>query len=143
MLFDVVLNMSRITRTAISGIAVGALCVGLAAIPNLFNAHDDGFNQRLTLVWFLSLSLPGLVMTLIVGQIAKLIVERHAVIFTWCAAVVLAVALPAPAIVSGRWADGLVGIYILLAAATGAAWGWISAQKANKIQRHDHENNTH
>jgi hypothetical protein len=124
--------MNRITRTAISGITVGAICVGLAAIPYLFNTHDDGFNKRLTLVWFLSLSLPGLVMSLIIGQMAKLIVERHAVILTWLAAVVLAVALPAPAIVFERWADGLVGFYIALAVAAGSAWGWITDQKANQ-----------
>ena len=123
--------MNRITRSAITGISVGALCAGLAAIPNLFNAHDDGFNQRLELVWFLSLSLPGLAISFIVGQTAKVLAERHSVILTWGAAVVLVGALPTPAIVFGRWADGLVGVYIVLGVAAGATLGWISAQISN------------
>jgi hypothetical protein len=118
--------MNRITRAAISGIAVGAICVGLAAIPNLFNTHDDGFNQRLKLVWFMSLSLPGLAISLIIGQIANFLINRHAVILTWFASVVLAVALPAPAIVFGQWSDGLVGVYIVLAVVVGATRGWIN-----------------
>ena len=126
--------MNRITRTAFSGIALGALCVGLAAIPNAFHGHDDGFNHRLAFVWLLSLSLPGLAISLVVGQLAKLIAGRLAAIITWSAAFVLAVALPTPAILFERWADGLVGFYIVLGLAAGSAWGWISAQDASGTQ---------
>ena len=116
--------MRRSVKAALSGLVVGSVCIGLVALPNAFNPHDGQFNNRLKLIWFLGLSMPGLVMSLVLGLWARRRLEPHAVLITWCSAVVLAVTLPAPAILSGTWADGLICWYIPAAVVIGALWGW-------------------
>jgi hypothetical protein len=117
--------LQRPVRAILCGIGLGALCIGLVALPNAFNAHDEQFNNRLRLVWFLGLSMAGLAMSLVLGIWAGRRLERHAVLITWCSATVFAVALPAPAIVGfGAWADGLIGWYVPTAVIIGGVWGW-------------------
>ena len=76
------INMKRPVRAILCGLGLGALCIGLVALPNAFNPHDEQFNSRLRLVWFLGLSMPGLVMSLVLGIWARRRLERHAVLIT-------------------------------------------------------------
>ena len=116
--------MNRVTAAALSGLGVGIACAGLVALPNAFNPMGASFNQRLPLVYFLGLSLPGLVMSALLGLIAKKYRPDLTLHVVWASTAFLAVLLPAPSILNGRWADGLIAWYMPTAMLIGAFWGW-------------------
>jgi hypothetical protein len=134
-------NMKRPVRTLLCGLGLGAFCIGLIAIPNAFNPMGDHFNNGLPLVWFLGLSMSGLLMSLILGLWAGRHLERQAVLITWCSTTLLAVALPAPAIAGyGGWADGLICWYVPTAVIIGALWGW-SFERLEESKKHNRVTN--
>lgn len=122
--------MNPLKRTIISALAAGAICMVLKASPYILDLHGDNmslaFNQRLKLSWFLSLAIPGVFISIILGYWAKCQFPQYAVVVTWSSGALFSVAIPAPAILNGSWADGLTFWYIGFAFAVGGLWGWNS-----------------
>ena len=110
--------MKRLTAAVVIGIAAGMLSILLALLPNVFNSVESiAFNQNLRLTWFLGCSLQGLLaagLLVVSWQKAHPSLSVHRVLQTWGLTALLGVAIPAPSILNGKYADGLCRIYALL-----------------------------
>jgi hypothetical protein len=127
--------MKRLTASIVIGIAAGMLSIPLALLPNVFNpVESSAFNHNLRLTWFLGCSLQGLLasgLLVVSWQKAHPTLSVHRVLHTWGLTALLGVAIPAPCILNGKYADGLCGCYALLvgiAAIMFVLTGWARPQ---------------
>lgn len=130
--------MNRLNRAVVAAFIAASLCAALIALPNVLGlGTTDAIerNEWLRLQGFLSLSLPGLFLSLLTGAWASRCLPRFAFPLSWCAAVLLAVAIPAPGILGSQWADGCILWYLGLAVLAGGLWGWASHRPVPPVNR--------
>lgn len=110
------------------GVLAGLVSIGAAFVPNLFNSIENpNFNTNLRLTWFAGVSLQGiLAAALLAVSIPKLLKVSSTAWGLWACGLtaVLAAVVPAPCILWGRYADGLVGIYAIAVTLAGALFAW-------------------
>lgn len=121
------MKLNRITSACIIAILACALSAGLAALPYAFNVFGDGgheYNERLQVVWFLSLAMPGLLISGLVGVSAHKSMFGHPKMMVIGTALILVVALPLLAFYGDDMADRLLPWYLLLSAIMGGMLAW-------------------
>lgn len=117
--------MNRSLACLAAAVAAAALSIGLALLPNAFNPMDGGYNDRLRLTWFLGVALQGLAAAGAMAALLSRLLPKSAAIWSvWGVTAALGVAVPAPGMLSGSYADRLLGVYAVLVGVSFAGLVW-------------------
>ena len=129
--------MKRLFYAVSLGVTLALTCIGLVYISNLFGPRigDDThvFLHKFSLQWFLAAALPGLIVSIGISVLAIRMIPRKAVLISVLATTILAVALPAPAIMGFGWTGELRFIYMALSFLIGCLIGW-SCSNTDKLK---------
>ena len=119
--------MKRAAVALLFGGLLAAGSIGLALLPNAFNQMGDDYNQNLRLTLFLGTALQGGLVAglwLLALHFLRPSASTGRLLLVVGVTVLLAAAVPCPSILSGSWADGLIGVYAVLAGMGAALCVW-------------------